>query len=77
MKLCELCVGYLETAELLKQRLRKLRRQKAVCPDPEKRIMLQTQINSLSAIYAQCKDLAELTAHYYERGFYRNGKYTL
>ena len=31
----------------------------------------------LTAMQTQCYELAALTAHYYERSFYRNEKYTL
>lgn len=77
MKLCELAAGYLETAYLLRTRLRHLRQALKTEPDPENRAAIRHEIAELSSILTQCYDLAELTAHYYERGFKRNEKYTL
>ena len=49
-----------------------------ICPDElSERAALRHEIALLSGIMTQCRELAELTAHYYERGFYRDEKYTL
>ncbi len=77
MKLHELSEGYLHTARLLKAHLKMLRAACAKETDPQKRAALRTRMSALGEILTQCNDLAELTAHYYERGFTRNGKYTL
>lgn len=34
-------------------------------------------MNALSSVLTQMNELAELTAHYYEKGFYRDEKYSL
>lgn len=77
MKLCELSEGYLAAAAPLKNRLRTLRAMLAACDEAEKRAALRHEISSLSGILTQCYELADLTAHYYERGYKRNEKYTL
>lgn len=77
MKLCQLAEGYLETAALLRSRLRQLRQALRTEEDPQERGALRHRMAELGAILTQCYELAELTAHYYERGFKRNEKYTL
>lgn len=77
MKLQELSIGYLEAALLLRHRLHELRQALKLEPDPEKRTALRHRIASLGTILSQCYELADLTAHYYERGYTRNAKYTL
>ena len=77
MKLAELAPGYLAAGALLRPQLRALRRTLAASADAQERAALRSQIAALSTIYTQCRKLAELTAHYYERGFYRDDNYTL
>jgi hypothetical protein len=38
---------------------------------------LKRRIAELTPMLTQMNELAELTEHYYERGYYRNGKCTL
>ena len=38
---------------------------------------LKRRILELQQLQRQSRELAELTRHYYERGYYRNEKYTL
>lgn len=77
MKLHELSEGYLQSALLLRLRLSELRRAAAAEEDPEARAGLRHRIAVLTKMQTQCYELAALTAHYYERGFYRNERYTL
>lgn len=77
MKLCELSLGYLLAAEQLRHNLRTLRRELRCCQDPCRRAVLRHQIARLARILTQCRELAELTAHYYERSYFRSEKYTL
>lgn len=77
MKLYELSEGYRAAALPLKTRLRALRLQLKASDDPLERASLRHEIALLSKIMTQCRELAELTAHYYERSYYRNEKYTL
>ena len=77
MSLAALSEGYLHSALLLRVRLSQLRRGVQSCPDAEGRAALRHRIAILAAMQTQCYELAELTAHYYERGFYRNERYTL
>ena len=77
MMLHELSEGYLQAAQPLKIRLRALRQALKESEDAVSRAQLRHEIAYLSGILTQCRELADLTAHYYERGFYRNEKYTL
>lgn len=77
MTLPELSRCYEASAALLRQRLRQLRQEMARETDPEKLWHLKRRISELTPILTQMNELAELTAHYYDRGYYRNEKYTL
>lgn len=76
MTLAELSEQYSASALLLKQRLRQLRAE-AAAASAEERQNLAHRIYVLSKIQNQMYELARLTAHYYERGYYRDRKYTL
>lgn len=77
MALAELSKDYLFAAELLRRRLRLLRQSLAQATDPEEVFHLKRRIAELTPMLTQMNELAELTAHYYDRGYYRNEKYTL
>lgn len=77
MKLCELSGNYVAAADLLRKKLRPLRARLRQAETPQERAALRTEIAALAEILTQCNELADLTAHYYERGYYRNEKYTL
>ena len=77
MTLAELSVCYEEAAVPLRARLRELRQALAVARDPEEIWHLKRRIGELSPMLTQMNELAELTARYYERGYYRNEKYTV
>ncbi len=77
MTLQELSREYEAAARPLRLRLRQLRQALQQTEDPEERWRLQRRIGELTPILTQMNELAELTAHYYERGYRRNEKYTL
>ncbi len=77
MTLYELSACYKEAAEPLRQRLRQLRQMLAQEEDPEAAWQLRRRIAELTPILTQMNELAELTEHYYDKGYYRNEKYTL
>ena len=66
-----------EAAVPLRNRLRELRNALATTDDPEEIWHLKRRIAELTPMLTQMNELAELTAHYYDRGYYRNEKYTL
>jgi hypothetical protein len=77
MTLEELSKCYEEAAVPLRARLRLLRQMLAQTEDPEEIWHIKRRIAELTPMLTQMNDLAELTAHYYDRGYYRSEKYTL
>ena len=77
MTLAELSESYRAAAVPLRARLRELRCLLAEETDPEAIWHLQRRIAELTPMLTQMNELAELTAHYYDRGYYRSEKYTL
>ena len=77
MTLAELSKCYEEAAVPLRARLRELRFLLAAAEDPEDIWHIKRRIAELTPMLTQMNELAELTARYYERGYYRNEKYTL
>ena len=77
MTLAELSTLYEASAVLLRERLKLLRSQLRESIDPEEQWHLRRRIAELTPILTQTNELAELTARYYERGYWRNEKYTV
>lgn len=77
MKLSELAPSYRAEERAIQRRIRSLQRKLERESDPEEIRCLQRRIRDLQPLQRQCRELAELTAHYYERGYYRNEKYTV
>lgn len=73
----ELSKSYAESAALLRSRLKLLRQAVAESRDPEEIWHLKRRIADLTPILTQMNELADLTAHYYDRGYWRNEKYTV
>ncbi len=77
MTLKEISQCYTEAAALLSCRLRQLRQEVKEAEDPEEIWHLKRRIAELTPILTQMYELEELTAHYYDRGYRHNEKYTL
>ena len=77
MTLLELSRCYEEAAVPLRNRLRELRQALAASQDPEEIWHIKRRIGELTPMLTQMNELAELTAHYYDRGYWRSEKYTL
>lgn len=77
MTLLELSRCYEEAAVPLRARLRQLRQMLAEAEEPEEVWHIKRRIAELTPMLTQMNELAELTAHYYERGYYRSEKYTV
>lgn len=75
--LSELSESYRVAAEPLRQRLRQLRQALEQASDPEEVWHIKRRIAELTPMLTQMNELAELTEHYYDRGFWRNAKYSL
>lgn len=77
MTLKEISRGYREAAVPLRARLSQLRRELAQAEDPEQIWHIKRRIAELTPMLTQVNELAELTERYYERGYYRDARYTL
>ena len=77
MTLLEMSREYARAAELLRRRLKLLRQMQKEEKDPEELWHIKRRIAELTPMLTQMNELAELTGHYYERGYYRSEKYTL
>ena len=77
MTLAEMSKDYEAAALLLRRRLRLLRLELAREQDPDRIWRIQRRITELTPMLTEMNELAELTARYYERGYYRNEKYTV
>ena len=77
MTLKELSVTYREAAALLEARIKALQKAAARCGDPEELWRLRRRVAELKPMLEQVRELAELTEHYYDRGYWRNEKYTV
>ena len=77
MTLLQISQGYRLAAVPLRARLRQLRQELAQAADPEEIWHIKRRIAELTPMLTQVNELAELTEHYYERGYRRNEKYTL
>ena len=77
MTLQELSRCYEEAAVPLRARLRELRKMLEKTNDPEEIWHIKRRIGELTPMLTQMNELAELTAHYYERGYWRSEKYTV
>ena len=76
MTLKELSETYREAAKPLRARLKQLRMELVTETDPQIAFCLKTRIAQMTPILTQLNELADLTEHYYDRGYWRNEKYT-
>ena len=77
MTLREMSADYEAAAAMLRVRLKQLRQSLKKARTPDEVWHIQRRIGELTPMLTQMNELAELTARYYERGYYRNEKYTL
>lgn len=77
MTLSELSACYEAAAVPLRARLKELRGMLETSSDSEEIFHIKRRINELTPMLTQMNELAELTAHYYDRGYYRSEKYTV
>ena len=77
MTLAQIGAGYRAAAVPLRKRLRELRTALKTVEDPEEIWHLKRRIAELTPMLTQMNELAELTARYYERGYWRSEKYTV
>lgn len=73
----EISQDYRQAAKSIRARLRELRKSLKTAQDPEVRWHIRREIAELTPVLTQINELADLTEHYYERGYWRGEKYTL
>lgn len=76
MTLYQMSYVYREDALRFRMRITVLREQ-ARTAEGEDKLRLKQRILELQQLLRQSRELADLTRHYYERGYYRNERYTL
>ena len=75
MTLLELSVQYADGAAAIHTRIRELEQLEQLQTDPVCAQALRRRILELTPMLTEMNELAELTAHYYDRGYWRNEKY--
>lgn len=77
MTLYQMSYGYREEELRIRMRITQLRQAKRLVDSDDEAYHLKRRIAELEILLRQTRELADLTAHYYERSFYRNEKYTV
>ena len=77
MTLLEMSVCYRDSAAAIHGRIAELRAREREQMDPEAAFRLRQRINELTPLLREARELASLTAHYYDRSYHRYEQYTL
>ncbi|WP_312636200.1 hypothetical protein [Oscillibacter sp.] len=75
MTLIEMSVTYRAGAEALRLRIWELKQKRQRQADPEEIFRLTRRIAELEPLLREARELAAVTAHYYERGYHKDEKY--
>ncbi|NLU23843.1 MAG: hypothetical protein GXW99_03785 [Clostridiales bacterium] len=76
MNLIQLSVVYHDSALTIGTRIRELQRAEAAAP-PEEAQQMHRRIVALRPMLTEANELSAMLAHYYERGYHKNEKYSL
>lgn len=77
MTLLEMSVQYKTDADTFARRIKDLQQQAQKTDDPEVRWQLQQRIAALTPLLRQSRALAQITEHYYDRGYTKHAQYHL
>ncbi len=77
MTLLDMSAQYADSAALIRARMRELRSEARKYDDPDVVSALNRRISELTPILRECREIAELTARYYDRSYHKNERYTL
>ena len=77
MTLAEMSGLYTESAAAIRQRIAELRRSAREQDSEEESRALRRRIAELTPLLQETRELAALTAHYYDRSYHRHERYTL
>jgi len=75
MTLLEMSLQYEESAALLRGRMKALQGAERTLQGEEAR-RLRQRIQALAPLLREARELAALTAHYYDRSYHNNERYT-
>lgn len=77
MTLLEMSVDYADSAALIRTRMAELKAAERAETDPQAVRRLQLRIETLRPLLREARELAVLTARYYDRSYHKHEKYTL
>ncbi len=77
MTLFEMSASYRDSAAAIHGRIVELRGLERAQTDPEAAFRLRRRIDELTPLWREARELAALTAHYYDRSYHKHEKYTL
>ena len=77
MLLSEMSLDYKRDLLAFHSRIKELRAAAKAETDPRRAAALEARARDLEPLRREARELADLTARYYERGYYRNEQYTL
>ena len=77
MTLLEMSASYRSSAAAIHGRIVELRGLERAQEDPEAAFRLHRRIDELTPLWREARELAVLTAHYYDRSYHKHEKYTL
>ena len=77
MTLLEMSASYRDSAAAIYGRIVELRSLERTASDPEASFRLRRRIDELMPLWREARELAALTAHYYDRSYHKHEKYTL
>ena len=77
MTLLEMSVHYADSAALIRTRMAELKAAERAETDPQAVRRLQLRIETLRPLLREARELAVLTARYYDRSYHKHEKYTL
>lgn len=77
MTLLEMSFSYQDSAAAIHRRILELRGLERIQTDPAASFRLRRRINELTPLWREAREMAALTAHYYDRSYHKHEKYTL
>lgn len=77
MTLLEMSVHYADSAAVIRTRIAELRAAERTAADPETARRLHARAETLRPLLREMRELAVLTARYYDRSYHKHEQYTL
>lgn len=77
MTLLEMSVHYADSAAVIRARIAELRAAERTAADPETARQLHARAETLRPLLREMRELAVLTARYYDRSYHKHEQYTL